>query len=281
MQTEPWRRIRRYLFDPFFSLKPIQMKYGLLILFSVILISSCGLSKKGDLRTDAQPISHELWNQILQDNVKENGWFDYQAILANRSKFDQYLNLLNTHHPNPDTWTRNERMAYWFNAYNAYTVQLIVDNYPLESIKDIKNGIPFVNGVWDIKFIEIEGRSYSLNNIEHGILRPKFKDPRIHMAVNCASYSCPPLLKEAFEADRLQEQLDFATRNFLKDELRNEIKPESAKVSSIFKWYKGDFTKGQTLKDFLNKYLDTPIAEATTIEFLDYNWSLNDSSKQK
>lgn len=256
------------------------MKQSLAIFLSILVISGCGLSKKGAIRTDAEPITHEIWDQILADNVKENGWFDYQAIAADRSKFDQYLNLLNTHHPNPDTWSRNERMAYWFNAYNAYTVELILDNYPLESIKDIKKGIPFVNGVWDIKFIEIEGKSYSLNNIEHGILRPKFEDPRIHMAVNCASFSCPPLLTEAFESDRLDEQLDFATRQFLKDELRNEIRSDSAKVSSIFKWYNGDFTKNQTLKDFLNKYLDVPIAESTTIEYLDYNWSLNDASKQ-
>jgi len=269
------------MFDPFFvAFKFNIMKQMLSILFLVIMFFGCGLSKKGALRTDSQPITHELWSQILKENVKENGWFDYQALLDNKSKFDQYLNLLNTHHPNPDTWTRNERMAYWFNAYNAYTVQLILDNYPLESIKDIKKGIPFVNGVWDIKFIEIEGKEYTLNNIEHGILRPKFEDPRIHMAVNCASYSCPPLLMEAFEADSLEDQLDFATRQFLKDDLRNEIEPARARVSSIFKWYKGDFTKDQTLKDFLNKYLEVPIADKTTIEYLDYNWSLNDSSKQ-
>ena len=145
----------------------------------------------------------------------------------------------------------------------------------------MKKGIPFVNGVWDIKFIEIEGQEYSLNNIEHGILRPKFEDPRIHVAVNCASYSCPPLLTEAFEAGRLEEQLDYAAKQFLKHKLRNQIEPSKASVSSIFKWYKGDFTKGQSLKDFLNKYLEQPISESTTIEFLDYNWTLNDSSIQK
>ena len=269
------------MFDPFFNRPYLKyMKLVLTILFAILILSGCGLSKKGALKTDAKPISHEIWSQILQENVKDNGWIDYKTILADRTKFNEYLNLLNTHHPNPDTWSRNERMAYWFNAYNAFTVQLILDHYPIESIKDVKKGIPFVNGVWDIKFIEIEGKEYSLNNIEHGILRPKFEDPRIHVAVNCASYSCPPLIPEAFVADRLEEQLDLATKQFLKDPLRNKIEPNNAEVSSIFKWYKGDFTKGQTLKGFLNKYLDVPIAESTSIEFLDYNWSLNDSSMQ-
>lgn len=256
------------------------MRYILGTIMTAIFLCSCGLSKKSAQRTNAMPISHELWSQILKENVKTNGWFDYASVKADRTKFDAYLELLNTHHPNPDTWNRNERMAYWFNAYNAYTVQLILDNYPIESIKDVKKGIPFVNGVWDIKFIEIEGQSYSLNNIEHGILRPKFNDPRIHVAVNCASYSCPPLLTEAFDPDRLDEQLDAATIGFLKDKLRNQISPNKAQVSSIFKWYKGDFTKDQSLKAFLNKYLDTPIASSTDIEYLDYNWSLNDAAKQ-
>jgi len=188
------------------------MKHLLQIILSVTLLSGCGLSKKSAKRTDALPITHELWDNILRENVKDNGWFDYKNVQSNRTQFDAYLKLLNTHHPNPDTWSRNERMAYWFNAYNAYTVQLILDNYPLESIKDVKKGIPFVNGVWDIKFIEIEGNSYTLNNIEHGILRPKFDDPRIHVAVNCASYSCPPLLQEAFMADRLDDQLNRAMK---------------------------------------------------------------------
>ena len=132
-----------------------------------------------------------------------------------------------------------------------------------------------------MKFIEIQGQQYTLNNIEHGILRPKFDDPRIHMAVNCASFSCPPLLSEAFTAEQLDNQLDLATSKFLKDELRNLISAEQASVSSIFKWYKGDFTKGQTLKQFLNKHLDQPISESTSIEFLDYNWSLNDAALQR
>ncbi len=256
------------------------MKNLLALLLPILFLLSCGSFKKGAHLTDADPISHDLWNDILEENVKENGWFDYKAVVADRTKFDQYLTLLNTHHPNPETWTRNERMAFWINAYNAYTVELVLQNYPLGSIKDVKNGIPFVNGVWDIKFIEIEGQSYSLNNIEHGILRPKFGDPRIHMAVNCASYSCPPLLAEAFFPDQLDDQLDKATRLFLADDLRNKIGSDQASVSSIFKWYKGDFTKGQTLKQFFNKYLSTPISESTTITFLDYNWSLNDSATQ-
>ena len=258
------------------------MKNILFFLFSILILCSCGLSQKKALRTDANPITHEIWTDILSKHVNEEGWFDYAKLTEDRIQFDQYLRLLQHHHPNPDSWSMDERMAFWINAYNAFTVELILQNYPLKSIKDIKGGIPFVNGVWDIKFIEIEGRSYTLNNIEHGILRPKFEDPRIHMAINCASFSCPKLFPVAFEAAQLEDQLNEATRAFLMDENRNKVYEEVPKVSSIFKWFSGDFTKkqDQTLTDFINKYLDEPI-NPSTIEYLEYDWSLNDQAIQQ
>ena len=161
-----------------------------ILLFFIGLILTTTSCKVKSYYSESAPISHSLWTDILQEHVTEEGWLDYQGVKKDSQRFNEYLRLLNDHHPNPDTWTRDERLAYWINAYNAYTVELILKHYPVESIKDIKRGVPFINTVWDIEFIEIEGRNYSLNNIEHGILRPKFDDPRIHFAINCASYSC-------------------------------------------------------------------------------------------
>ncbi|MBK6997452.1 MAG: DUF547 domain-containing protein [Lewinellaceae bacterium] len=168
-------------------------------------------------------------------------------------------------------------MAYWINAYNAYTVQLIMQHYPIESIKDIKRGLAFVNSVWDIKFIHIQGFTYDLNNIEHNILRPVFKDARIHAAINCASYSCPKLLREAYTAANLDTQLDASMRSFVNDPLRNHISVEKAQISEIFKWFKGDFERDAgSVRAFLNRYAEVKLNDKTDIGHLDYSWKLND-----
>jgi hypothetical protein len=133
-----------------------------------------------------------------------------------------------------------------------------------------------VNTPWDIKFITIGSEKLDLNNIEHGKLRRDFDDPRIHFAVVCASKSCPKLLNEAYLPAKLDEQLNQAGRDFLNDKFRNNISADRAAFSSIFKWYKGDFTKEGSLIDFVNKYASTKVAPNAPITFLDYDWSLNE-----
>lgn len=236
----------------------------------LLIIQSC---KVKDYASDSRPITHELWDSLLREHVNEKGWVDYKGFIADSSRFNKYLDLLSRNHPNDKNWSRDERLAYWINAYNAFTVKLIADNYPTESIKDIKNGIPFVNTVWDIKFIEIEGATYDLNNIEHGIIRPKFNDPRIHMAVNCASISCPKLQNEAYMAKKLDAQLDQAAREFLSDTDKNIIEKNNIKISKIFDWYGGDF---DSVIGFVNKYTEVDINKNAKIEYFDYNWSLNE-----
>ena len=166
-------------------------------------------------------------------------------------------------------------MAYWINAYNAFTLQMVLDHYPVESIKDIKNGIPFINTVWDIKFIHIEGKDYDLNNIEHGIIRHNFKEPRIHFAINCASYSCPMLVNRAYQAKQLEEQLQVAAVTFFSDKKRNVIAKDKLELSSIMKWYKGDFTKKMSLIDFINQYTEIEIDNDAAVSYLAYQWTLN------
>ena len=212
--------------------------------------------------TDAKPVSHERWHALLQKHVRPDGFVDYKGFLQDSTELNRYLALLESAHPGDKHWSRQEQMAYWINAYNAYTVQLVLRHYPVSSIKKIKPGLPFVNSVWDIKFITIQGYTYDLNNIEHNILRPVFKDPRIHAAINCASFSCPRLAAEAYTAERLEEQLDTAMRCFINDPLRNRVSAEKAELSKIFRWFKSDFNEGDmTLRTYINQYAEQPLKE--------------------
>jgi Protein of unknown function, DUF547 len=253
-----------------------------LALFTIALVwFTCTNCRTIRRSTDSRPITHEIWDGLLKKHVAADGFVDYKGFIRDSAALNAYTKLLSSAHPNDKNWSRNEQMAYWINAYNAFTVQLVTRHYPVESIKDIKRGVPFVNTVWDLKFIKIEGYTYDLNNIEHNILRPVFKDARVHCAVNCASYSCPPLRAEAYTAVRLDEQLTDGVRNFLKDTLRNKITTERAEISEIFKWFKGDFEESEgSVRAFLKKYASVNITDQTDVSYIDYNWSLNDRSSK-
>ena len=159
-------------------------------------------------------------------------------------------------------------MAFWINAYNAFTVKLIVDNYPVASITKLDGGKP-----WDRKWIKIGDKTYSLNNIENDILRPQFKDARIHFAVNCAAQSCPPLLNKAWTADNLESNFEKQAKAFVNNPKFNTISAKNVKVSKIFDWYKADFGN---LIDFLNKYASTNINGNAKVEYVEYDWALNE-----
>lgn len=219
-----------------------------------------------DTKIVSAPISHQLWNSILKENVSKEGLVDYQGINSDQS-FQTYLDLLAANHPN-DSWTKNEQLAYWINAYNAFTVKLIIDNWPVSSIKDISSP-------WKKSFIKIDKQTYSLNDIEHEILRKRFNEPRIHFAINCASFSCPVLAPYAFQSKTINVQLDEVTSSFMNDPKRNEIGKEVIRISKIFKWFTGDFTRNGTLAEFIDLYTPVRITNATKIEYLEYNWSLN------
>jgi hypothetical protein len=200
--------------------------------------------------------SHEIWNKLLKKNVSPEGKVNYKGFKADSAELGKYLKLLSDNPPDAKTWSANEQKAYWINAYNAFTVKLILKYYPVKSIKDIgsKIQIPFVNTPWDVKFIVIGKDKMDLNNIEHGKLRRQFEDPRIHFSIVCASKSCPILLNEAYEASKLDQQLDNQARVFLKDPFRNKITADKPELSKLFEWYKLDFTKKTSLIEFLNKY---------------------------
>lgn len=229
--------------------------------------------------SNAAPPSHDSWNKLLNKHVSTAGWVNYGGFKTDQKQLDAYLDLLQKNAP-ASSWSSNEKLAYWINAYNAFTIKLIL-NHEKEGIKSIKDigskvKIPFVNTPWDIKFIKIGGQEMDLNNIEHGIIRKQFNDPRIHFALVCAAKSCPPLRNEAFTAEKLSSQLDDQGRKFLNDTSKNKITSSSATLSKILDWYGGDFKgNGKSVNDWINKYSKTKISSSTKIAYMTYDWALN------
>lgn len=222
-------------------------------------------------------LTHKSWNDLLQKNVNDAGHVNYKSFKEDEEKLNDYLRVLSKNHPDK-SWDKNDRLAFWINAYNAFTVKLIVKNYPVKSIKELGGAIYKVNTPWDIKFIKIGDEVYDLNNIEHTKIRKQFNDPRIHFAVNCASVSCPKLRNEAYIGDKVDDQLNDQARYFISNKVKNQIKSsKKAKLSKIFKWYKGDFTSsGKTIIEYINQFSDVKLDADATIEFLDYDWNLNE-----
>ena len=231
----------------------------------------------GSSRKLSDPVDHKIWDELLKAHVDNKGMVDYKGMIADSTKLNKYLEMLSVNVPDKKVWSDAAQLAYWINAYNAFTVQLIIRNYPVGSIKDIAGGIPFINTPWDVKFIHIGDKTYDLNNIEHGIIRKEFDEERIHFAVVCAAMSCPPLRNEAYTADALNAQLDDQAHTFFNDPSKNQITANSAKISPILKWYGGDFKdKAPSLREYINQYSDVKIKEGVDIEFNDYDWSLNE-----
>lgn len=228
--------------------------------------------------SSAQP-SHEIYDALLKKHVTQAGVVDYKGFLKDTVTLNKYLEILSKNPPNEKTWSKEDQMAYWINAYNAFTIKLITNYYPVKSIKDIGSSIqiPFVNTPWDLKFITIGKEKMDLNNIEHGELRKQFDDPRIHMALVCASKSCPILLNEAYDSKRLDAQLNQQAKAFLADPFRNKISANNPQLSMLFKWYSMDFNnKGGSVREFVNRYSTIKIKPNAKISHIDYDWGLNE-----
>ena len=217
--------------------------------------------------SSAQTVNHSLWKTLLENHVSSDGNVNYKALKSNSSQLNTYINQLSKSTPSERS-SKEEKLAYWINAYNALTIDLILRNYPVKSIKDINN--PWKQRLW-----EFGKNNYNLDEIEHKILR-NMNEPRIHFAIVCASYSCPKLQNEAFTAEKLDQQLTKATKEFLADTNRNQISENSIKISKIFDWFSKDFTKNGSLIDFLNLYTEVNISPNAKKRYKDYNWALND-----
>jgi hypothetical protein len=243
----------------------------------------------------AAVIDHGPWQQLLQRHVVElrDGQatqVDYAGMRRDRALLATYLAATSgVSQAEFDRWAKDDQLAFLINAYNAWTVRLIVDADPgLSSIRDLGS---LLQSPWKKRFIPLLGETRSLDDIEHGLIRGsgRYGDPRIHFAVNCASIGCPALSAEAYVGARLDAQLERATRLFLADRTRNRPVPAGLEVSSIFRWYREDFEAGwggaRGLGAFLALYGDALALDAEhrrqlaagqiRISFLDYDWRLN------
>lgn len=264
------------------------MKVNILSIFVLILLAVSWPSS-------AEQFDHGVWDQLLNQHVASTDGgkstsVDYAAFNGKRGELKQYLDALSTVDQSAfDSWPKAEQLAFLINAYNAWTVELILTQWPdLESIRDLGS---LFTSPWEKAFIPLFGQEISLDDIEHGLIRgsDRYNDPRIHFAVNCASIGCPALRAQAYTGAALDAQLTEQTQGFLSDSTRNRLRGGALELSSIFKWYREDFEKGwhgyESLEEFLLDHAEslqlTPkvkeklAREKMAIDFLKYDWNLN------
>ena len=218
------------------------------------------------VQTPPEVFNHSAWNQLLTKHVTIDGRVNYEGFRNDKGILRDYLTSLGANMPS-ESWAREDKLAYWMNAYNAMTVDLIVRNLPIESIKEIDKP-------WNQRLWKLGDKWYNLDEIEHQILR-KMGDARIHFGINCASFSCPPLLNSAFTSENVEKQLDGVARTFVNDTKRNQISENNIKISKIFSWFAKDFKTDGSLIDFLNRYSETTINSKARKSYMDYDWTLN------
>ena len=257
-------------------------------LFAILLLLSPGLSSA------AFDHSHAQWDALSKNHVVwlpggHASQVDYGGFKADRKGLKSYLDGLSAVTQSEyDGWKKPEKLAFLINAYNAYTVELILTEYP--NIRSIKELGSLITSPWKKRFFSLLGKPRSLDDVEHGMIRAPgaFDEPRIHMAANCASIGCPALRSEAFVAGKLDAQLEDSVVRFLSDRSRNRFKPQNGRleVSKIFDWYGKDFAakSGSVeawLAQYADKFADEPKHQQAIrdrkakLEFLNYDWALN------
>ncbi len=227
------------------------------------------------LEIDFNPkINHNEWDSLLVKNVDELGKVNYIAFIQDSIIFKEYLKKL-SENPPANNWLEEEKLAYWINVYNAFTIDLIIDNYPIKSIKNISDGLPMINSPWDIKFFKIGNIALDLNTVEHEILRKQFEEPRIHFAINCASISCPKLRNQAYKSEKLEQQLEEQTHYFINNSNKNIINKNETKLSKIFDWFNSDFNEKGGVLNYIKKY-KPELNQENKVDFLEYDWGINE-----
>lgn len=227
-------------------------------------------------------IDHSQWDDLTRRFVKPTkddfNRFAYSKFqVADKRQLQAYISGLSK--TLISQYNRDQQMAFWINLYNAVTIKVMLDNYPVDSIRDIKSGL-FNPGPWDKELVEVEGENITLNDIEHRILRPIWQDARIHYAVNCASIGCPNLQSRAFTAESIEAMLEAVAVEFINHRRAVEVKYGKLRVSSIYEWYKVDFggTDANVIAH-LRQYAKPPLADQLSdIESIDsdhYNWGVN------
>lgn len=276
-------------------------KILLLLLFLPTIIPSTGLAQVINPAANTIPnnsnvllaqnsFNYQTYNNVLKTYVSDRGLVNYQKLQTNRQQLDQFnQSLAKVNTTTYDSWSEPEKLAFLMNAYNSFTLQSIIDQSPLKkSIRDI-------SGVWKRRKFAIAGRSKTLDNIEHDIIRKEFNEPRIHMALVCAAMSCPILRNEAYTAENLDSQLDDQTIKFINSSQGFRIDRDKKVVylSSIFKWYGQDWIpnygidnkfagnrKEKAVLNFISQYLSSQDRQYLEqgnykVSYLNYDWSLN------
>ena len=273
------------------------MVYHRSLTFLVVILFAC----------TGYAFDHEYGNygSVLGKHIREDR-VDYSALQKDRTGIDQFVKEIGeVSGEEYQTWSRDQQLAFWINAYNGWFLQIVINHYPIQGGRLIgvlypKNSVQRIPGIWENIKTKAAGRTVSLNDIEHKILRTIFREPRIHFAIVCASVGCPSIRPEPFLPARLESQLEDAARIFVNDprKVKWDADRKKLEVSSIFDWFSDDFNsfanddwrklyskKHAGIVAFLSKYLPQPASESlrTTgvkVEFLDYDWTLNDLKKK-
>lgn len=229
--------------------------------------------------------SHSDFSRLLKKHVryqKHSSSVDYKALKTDQAELKKYLqSLASVSFAEFKKFSKDQQIAFLINSYNAFTLQLILDNHPVSSIKKIGG---WFKSPWKMEFFELLGKKRSLDWIEHEVLRKDYDEPRIHFAVNCASIGCPRLRDEAYTAKVLDQQLENQTKIFLTDPSRNRLEGETLFLSKIFSWFAEDFTKGNSsVQKFVLPYIVEDVSrrkalakKSLDLKFTSYDWDLND-----
>ncbi|MCY3883472.1 MAG: DUF547 domain-containing protein [Gammaproteobacteria bacterium] len=233
--------------------------------------------------SNSASIDHSEWQQLLDKYLREHpsgiNRFDYGALKEEREDYELLIDyLLRLSDLDPRSYSRSEQLPFWINFYNALTVYVVTGRFPVKSIKDIKSGT-FDSGPWNLKLATIQDQELTLNNIEHGILRPIWKDSRIHYALNCASLGCPNLATKAYRSDNTEELLEAGAREYINHPRGVLIKNNRLTVSSIYEWYRDEFENSdEGVLSHLSRYAKPELAEQLK-KFKKYkhtyDWKLN------
>ncbi len=260
---------------------PIFHKLEIIPILTVLFILSTMLDSIVPPSWAASKVDNRLYAELLAKHTRD-GLVDYASFKMEHQKLKEYLAHLAG--INPDELSRNAAFAYYVNLYNAATIDLVLENYPgVDSIKDIGG---FFGNPWKIEFITLKGEMVHLDHVEHQILRPTYKDPRVHFAVNCASLGCPPLHDKPFEGETLDATLDELTRRNMTDPAHTRLEGDDLYVSKVFKWFGEDWGRKEDKVDFVLKH--SSHAQAAQIEQLGsrlnlkyarWDWALNDPTR--
>ncbi len=209
-------------------------------------------------------VDYSIRSMLLKTNIGIDGNVNYANFNRDREVFKKFLRILSGTKIDND-WTNNEKIAFWINIYNAYTIKLIIDNLPLKSIKEIKRP-------WDKKFFKINRELLSLGDVEHEILRKRFKEPRIHFSINCASKSCPRIVQIPYKGKNLDKLLERQTREYINNSKHNKISNKSYQLSKLFSWFPKDFKQAEgSIERFVSKYSKRPIENQENEGFIVYD----------